>query len=270
MVDYAIGDVHGCYEPLLRLLDQIKFDDRSDRLWFVGDLVNRGPQSLQVLRFIKNLPVPAIITLGNHDLYLLVKLFTNLTYKDGDHTLKAVLQAEDAMELGHWLRAQHILYHDATLNVVMSHAGIAPIWNLTAAKARAQEVKNVLSGNDYAAFLHNLEGNQPAQWSADLTGYARLRLIANYFTRMRFCDEEGNLNFNYKGTITDAPEHLHPWFAMPGRMAIKSDIVFGHWAALAGKNGVDHIHALDTGCVWGGSLTAIRLTDKQRFTVPGL
>lgn len=270
MSDYVIGDVQGCYEPLQRLLTHISFNERQDRLWFVGDLVNRGPDSLAVLRFIKNLPIPARITLGNHDLYLLARLFTDSPCSNHDDTLDAVLSATDAHELGHWLRQQFILYHEPNLNIVMCHAGIAPLWDLNLAKLCAKELEDVLSSENYCDYLIQMYGNEPICWSADLHGIARLRVITNYFTRMRFCDKQGCLVLAYKGTLEKAPAELIPWYEVPGRKRIDVDIVFGHWAALQGQSSQPSIYALDTGCVWGGALTALRLQDRKRFSVPGL
>ncbi|MDP1604542.1 MAG: symmetrical bis(5'-nucleosyl)-tetraphosphatase [Legionella sp.] len=270
MSDYAIGDLQGCYEPLLRLLDHIQFNERADRLWFVGDLVNRGPQSLEVLRFIKNLPVKPRITLGNHDIHLLAKLFGGHTWKNIDDTLQPILSASDGEELGHWLRQQSILYHEPALNIVMCHAGIAPVWDLSLAKACALELEAVLASDHYIEFLMYVYGNDPDYWSPDLSGIERLRSITNYFTRMRFCDSEGRLLLNYKGTLDEAPPEFIPWYAVPNRRVITEDIVFGHWAALQGACPVATIHAIDTGCLWGGKLTALRLQDRQRFSVTGL
>ncbi|MBA2652457.1 MAG: symmetrical bis(5'-nucleosyl)-tetraphosphatase [Tatlockia sp.] len=269
MPDYAIGDVQGCYDPLQRLLEQIDFDEQVDRLWFVGDLVNRGPQSLAVLRFIKNLPIPARITLGNHDLHLLAKLFVKNSKGNQDDTLYEVLTADDAEELGHWLRKQAILHHEPALNIVMCHAGIAPAWDLALAKTCAFELEEVLKGENYPSFLEHMYGNEPNYWSEQFTGIERLRVITNYFTRMRFCDKQGHLVLGYKGTIADAPAELVPWFELPNRKPIVADIVFGHWAALQGYSPLPHIFAIDTGCLWGGQLTALRLQDRQRFSVQG-
>lgn len=270
MVDYVIGDVQGCYEPLQRLLDHIRFNEQFDRLWFVGDLVNRGPESLAVLRFIKSLAITPRVTLGNHDLHLLSMLFGTNHRANHDDTLNEVLTAPDREELGHWLRKQAVLFHDEHLNVVMCHAGIAPAWDLATAKALAHELEVVLSGDDYTDYLNDMYGNEPDHWSADLTGHARLRVICNYFTRMRFCDARGHLVFTYKGTVEDAPKNLYPWYLVPGCHDIQADMVFGHWAALRGNCPRPRVHALDTGCYWGGQLTALRLQDMKRFTVPGV
>ena len=269
MADYAIGDVQGCFDSLQRLLCHINFDEHTDRLWFVGDLVNRGPESLALLRFIKNLPLTPRITLGNHDLHLLSLLFGENPWKNQDDTLDEILAASDAQELGHWLRKQSILYHDTELNIVMCHAGIGPIWTLDQAIACARELEHALATDEYSTFLTHMYGNDPNHWTPDLTGIPRLRVICNYFTRMRFCDAQGHLVLTYKGTVKHAPSGLYPWYAVPNRIEIEPDIVFGHWAALKGQCPDSRIHALDTGCLWGGRLTALRLQDRHFFSVPG-
>lgn len=267
VADYAIGDVQGCYKALQRLLEQLHFDDKRDRLWFVGDLVNRGPQSLEVLRFIKNLANPAKITLGNHDLHLLSKLFGRCSWANKDDTLDAFLAAHDREDLGHWLRKQSLLIYDKSLNLAMCHAGIAPMWTLSQALNYANELESILAGEAYADYLSDMYSNEPACWQENLTGISRLRLITNYFTRMRFCDRRGCLVLNYKGALAEAPQELIPWYEVPKRKPIPADIIFGHWAALQGKCPIPNIYAIDTGCVWGGKLTALRLQDKKRFSV---
>ena len=183
MADYAIGDIQGCYSPLMRLLDHVQFDDHADRLWFVGDLVNRGSESLAVLRFIKQLPIAPQITLGNHDLHFLHRLFVTTSVKEPpkEDTLTELLTAPDALVLGEWLRQQSILVHDPDLNVVMCHAGIAPCWNLNQAKAHATELESVLHGPDFQTYLMHMYGNQPDHWSDSLRGFDRLRVITNFF-----------------------------------------------------------------------------------------
>lgn len=269
MADYAIGDVQGCYDALVRLLEHIHFDERQDRLWFCGDLVNRGPKSLETLRFIKALPVTPVITLGNHDLHLLARMFTtNKRFREPDETLQPILTAPDGEELAHWLRRQSILYHHPSLNVVMTHAGIAPMWDLSKAKSLARELEDVLKGDLFRDFLLNMYGNEPNHWSDALTGMTRLRVICNYFTRMRLCDVKGGLDMHYKGSLANAPKTLYPWYTVPNRREIPCDVLFGHWAALEGNCPHPRIHALDTGCLWGGALTAMRLQDHARFSVP--
>ncbi len=268
MSDYVIGDVQGCYSQLQRLLDAIDFNEQDDCLWFVGDLVNRGPESLAVLRFIKALPKPAKVTLGNHDLHLLSSLFCASPWKGHDDTIDDVLNAPDGEELGHWLRHQNLIYYDEAHNTVMCHAGIAPVWNLEQALMFAKEVETVLQSPHYGDFLTQMYGNEPSLWSPTLQGIERLRAITNYCTRMRFCDNEGRLVLTFKGQIKDAPKNLYPWYNVPCRKPIAAHIVFGHWAALQGQCEEPGIDALDTGCLWGGSLTAMRLQDKKRFSVP--
>lgn len=270
MSDYAIGDIQGCYEPLMRLLEHIRFNDREDRLWFVGDLVNRGPDSLKVLRVIKQLPLKPVITLGNHDLHLIHAIFApELSKANTDDTLSEVLSAFDREELGHWLRQHPFLYHDESLNILMCHAGICPLWDIETAKACALELGQQLSGSDFKLFLATMYGNYPNGWQDHLKGADRARAITNYFTRMRFCNEKGELQLSYKGTLQNAPSDLYPWFAVPGRKFIAPDIVFGHWAALQGQCPLPNIYAIDTGCLWGGRLTALRLQDRALFSVTG-
>lgn len=269
MSDYAIGDIQGCFDQLLQLLELIKYNEHSDRLWFVGDLVNRGPKSLEVLRFIFNLPHQPRVTLGNHDLHFLNRLFNKIPPRDSDDSLKQLIMAPDAEILGHWLRKQPLLVHDPYLNFVMLHAGIAPAWDLTLAKACAAEVELVLRGSNFCEFLQHMYGNLPLCWSNNLTGYDRLRIITNYFTRMRFCNQNGCLYFYHKGAAKNF-EIKVPWFEVSDRKPIDANIVFGHWAALEGKTNKPNIIAIDTGCVWGGKLTALRLQDQIRFTVQGL
>lgn len=271
MADYAIGDIQGCFEPLKRLLEHIHFDDAEDKLWLVGDLVNRGPQSLEVLRFLKSLKIAPNITLGNHDLYLLNRLFCPKNeWIDKEDTLAPILKAPDGEELGHWLRNQSIICYSSELSVVMMHAGIAPIWDLEQALNLGAELESALRAPNFCALLSQLYGNEPKYWSDSLTGFERLRAITNYFTRMRFCDEKGHLLYDYVGTIVKAPPNYLPWFEVPNRKVIEPDLLFGHWAALMGHCPNPKLYALDTGCIWGGQLTALRLQDRKRFSVLGI
>ena len=267
MAEYAIGDVQGCYEPLMRLLDHIHFDEKKDKLWFVGDLVNRGPHSLEVLRFIKQLPIAPHITLGNHDLHFLIQLERDTLKTNADDTIDKLLNAHDAKELGFWLRHQSILVHDPDLKIIMCHAGIAPTWTITEAKQRAHYFEQALQSDHYKMILSHLYGNKPNFYEDTLLEMDALRVICNYFTRMRFCDAQGRLVLTPKGSPKDSPNHIFPWFKVPNRCIIDGDIVFGHWAALNGVCPTPHLYAIDTGCVWGNSLTALRLDTKERFTV---
>lgn len=263
MTIYAIGDIHGCYDELQALLELIEFSPTKDQLWFTGDLVNRGNQSLQVLRFIKNLK-NAVVILGNHDIHLL-ELAGGNAFKN--HTVHDVLNASDCAELMDWLRHRPLLYHAPNLNYVIAHAGVYPLWNLAQAKRYAQEVEAALQSPNYQKILKNLYGNHPNQWKEDLTGWERLRFIANAFTRMRFCTEDGQLDFEHTGKIGSQPAGYLPWFQAPNRTLEDTPIIFGHWAAIEGKVNEPTIFALDTGCVWGRHLTALRLGDNQRFSV---
>lgn len=266
MADYVIGDVQGCYDPLMRLLSHINYADH-DRLWFAGDLVNRGPDSLAVLRFIHKLATPARIALGNHDLHLLSHLFTKAPWQGADDTIDQILKAQDALELGHWLRKQSILIYEPALELAVCHAGILPLWTLEEALNYARELEAALRHEDFHLFFNNLYGNEPRQCPDSSEGFERLRFICNVFTRMRLVDSKGCLNLDYKGSLEKAPDHLYPWFDWPERKKLQADLVFGHWAALKGQCPVPRIHAIDTACVWGGKLTALRVDDKKRFEV---
>lgn len=266
MSTYAIGDIQGCYSPLQKLLGKIQFDPGKDKLWFTGDLVNRGPDSLQTLRFIKNLGDSQRTVLGNHDLHLLA-LASKAHPGWEEDTVADILQADDRDELIHWLKHLPLLHYDAVLGYAMSHAGLAPSWDLDTAKALAREVEHVLQSDKTHEFLHHMYGNRPDQWSNDLEGWDRLRCITNYFTRMRFCYLDGRLELRSKGTIDSHPADLIPWFSVPGRLNADLNIVFGHWAALGGVTNTPRVFALDTGCIWGFCLTAMRLEDGERISV---
>jgi len=264
MSTYAIGDVQGCYDELQDLLQLIAFDSSKDYLWFAGDLVNRGPKSLEVLRLVKSFGKKAVVVLGNHDLYLL-SIANGHPFKD--HFLYEVLAAPDCGELLEWLRHQPLLHYDAQLNYTMVHAGLPPQWSGEQAKRYAAEVAVMLRSDKYVEFLKHLYGNKPTQWSSSLHGWNRLRFITNALTRIRFCDAQGNLDLTVKGEIGSQPAGYMPWFEVPERASKNQKIIFGHWAALQGKVNEPNVFALDTGCVWGGYLTAMRLEDGQRFAV---
>ena len=267
MAVYAIGDVQGCYDPLQRLLAKLAFDPNHDRLWLVGDLVNRGPQSLTVLRFIRSLGDSATAVLGNHDLTLLAVAegYSRIRSKD---TFQDILHAPDSGELLNWLRQRPLIHYDAKLNFLMVHAGLPPQWNLQQALACADEVEKVLRSPDYREFLAAMFGNEPCLWRNDLSGIERLRCITNYLTRMRFCTDEGALSFSHKGAPGSQPVTLKPWFETPGRCNTEINIVFGHWAAL-GFYRRPGIYALDSGCVWGNTLTALRLDAPEQVYCVG-
>lgn len=267
MATYAIGDIQGCYDELMALLEKLDFNENEDKLWIAGDVVNRGPKSLDVLRFLKNLPKPPKIVLGNHDLHLLA-VACGATREKPKDTLHKILKAKDSEEILHWLRHQPLLHHHARLGYVMVHAGLAPQWDLTLAKKCATELENILQSSDHVEFFHHMYGNDPGCWSEELTGWPRLRFIANCFTRMRFCDLSGHLNLAVKSKIGSQPENLVPWFKFPNRANQSLKIIFGHWAALMGQTDEPNVYPLDTGCVWGNALTAMRLEDEKRIILP--
>jgi len=265
---FAIGDVQGCRASLQRLLERIRFDDARDTLWFVGDLVNRGPDSLAVLRFVHGLGDRAVVVLGNHDLHLLAVYHRCARARRAD-TFEAVLRAPDAEMLLEWLAHRPLLHHDGALGFVMTHAGIPAIWPVDVAAARAGEVEAALRGADRKGFLASMYGNEPAQWADTLAGLDRLRVITNYLTRMRTLRDRFALDLDFKETAEHLRPGSRPWFDDYRDQARKlhTQLVFGHWAALQGVCDVAGIHALDTGCVWGGRLSALRLVDQERFSV---
>lgn len=264
MATYAVGDVQGCLEPLKCLLDRVKFDPSQDTLWLVGDLVNRGPQSLETLRFLYSMRHSVVSVLGNHDLHLLAIANHSARLKKKD-TLREVLNAPDCADLLFWLRQLPLMHHDAERKISMVHAGIAPQWSISEALARAAEVQQALSDDSlYQAYLDGMYGDQPNIWHDELTGIDRLRLITNYFTRMRFCSADGQLELKAKEGIDSAPQGFAAWFSHPDRLTRNDTILFGHWAALEGRCPVPNTIALDSGCVWGGKLSLYNV-DTQHF-----
>lgn len=263
MACYAIGDIQGCYDELLALLERIGFEPERDRLWFVGDLVNRGPKSLETLRFVKGLGDAGLTVLGNHDLHLLAAAWypRNVRRKD---TLHAILDAPDRGELLDWLRCQPLLHHDDQLGYTLLHAGLPPQWDLADAQARAGEVESVLCSHRIGDFLARMYGNEPDRWSDDLEGQDRLRFITNCFTRLRYCTPDGRLVLEPKGAPGSQPAGAFPWFEIEARRSRDLNIVFGHWSTL-GQRDDPGIFPLDTGCLWGGQLTALRLDGEPRW-----
>ncbi len=261
MATYAIGDIQGCYDPLRRLLDRIGFDPGRDRLWFAGDLVNRGPQSLETLRFVRSLGKAAVCVLGNHDLHLLALSAGNLRHREDDQLLR-LLDAPDAADLLLWLRQRPLLHHSASKGWSLIHAGLPPQWDLATARACAHEVERVLRGNAFPDFMGVLYGNQPDRWDPALHGIARLRFSVNCFTRLRFCTAGGRLVLKAKGPPGSQPPGVIPWFLVPGRRTRGERILFGHWSTL-GFHHAERTWCLDTGCVWGGTLTAVRVRRRK-------
>ncbi|MDR2365950.1 MAG: symmetrical bis(5'-nucleosyl)-tetraphosphatase [Zoogloeaceae bacterium] len=268
MATYAIGDIQGCFDSLLRLLARCAFDPRKDRLWLVGDLVNRGPDSLAVLRYVKSLGDAAITVLGNHDLYLLmIAEVANARRSRGD-TLQAVLDAPDRAALLDWLRQRPLCRVEGEYCLV--HAGLLPQWRVKKARTLAAEVEACLQGENYREFLAEIWGGKPACWSGKLRGVDRWRVIVNAMTRMRFCRLHANndceMEFTAKGGLDSAPPGCLPWFALPGRKSADHVLITGHWSAL-GLYRLPNLLALDSGCIWGGTLTAVRLEDRALFQV---
>ena len=258
MAIYAVGDVQGCAAELDALLSQIDFSPDADRLWFVGDLVNRGPRSLDVLRFVASLGDAAVVTLGNHDLHLLALARGHAPFRESDLPLQAVLDAPDRERLLDWLQSRPMLHHDAALGITVLHAGLPPQWDITLARRCAAELETALRGDRSSALFAGMYGNHPDLWRDDLEGYDRLRFITNALTRLRACDAQGRLLLRVKGPPQDLPSGAMPWFRVPGRRSAGARIVCGHWSAL-GYVDEGGVLALDTGCVWGGTLTAQRL-----------
>lgn len=263
MPTYAIGDIQGCHEPLLRLLDVIRFDPGSDRLWFVGDLVNRGPDSLETLRFIRALGDAALCVLGNHDLHLIALAEGYGRPHKGD-TLDTLLAAPDREALLGWLRQQRLAWREG--DWLMVHAGVLPNWTPEDVLRHAAEAEAVLRGPRYREFLAQMYGNAPVAWDASLQGVERLRVIVNAFTRLRYCSADGEMEFHHKGAPGTQPPGWLPWFDVPWRQSANVAVIFGHWSTL-GLINRDDVIALDTGCLWGGSLTAVRLEDRKVFAV---
>lgn len=263
MAIYTVGDIQGCYHELVQMLELIQFDKEEDQLWLVGDLVNRGADSVSVLRLVKSMGDAAITVLGNHDLHLLA-VAAGVAELHHSDTLDEILAAPDREELLTWLRHQRMLHVQD--DFVLLHAGLLPDWSVQKAQQLAHEVEQALRGADYITLLEKMYGNTPDKWDDALTGYIRLRVITNALTRMRICSVAGEMQFKFKGELGDVPQGYLPWYALPQRASADATVVFGHWSAL-GLIVKPNVIALDTGCLWGGNLTAIRLEDRQIFQV---
>ena len=261
MAVYAIGDIQGCYDPFRRLLDEIDFDPAVDTLWLSGDLVSRGPKSLKTLRFVKNLGDSTISVLGNHDLHLLALWAGAVAYGRRFDSLQKLINAPDVDELCDWLRHRPMAHYDKGLNSLLVHAGTHPKWGVKKTLARAAEVEGELQHGDYKTLLGKMYGNTPAGWSGKLTGYKRLRFIINCLTRMRMITKNGKLNFAHNGSPWHARRNLMPWYRTESPATAETRVVFGHWSQL-GLVVLPRLISLDTGCVWGRQLTAVRL-DKR-------
>jgi len=256
---YAVGDIQGCCDEFETLLEQLRFDPARDRLWLTGDLVNRGPRSLDVLRLVKSFGSAAITVLGNHDLHLLAAALTPGQQLKPKDTLGPIFAAADRDELLTWLRSLPMLHHDATLGYTMIHAGLPPQWDLSTARSCAAELEQALRDDARCLELFtHMYGDKPKRWSDELRGVDRLRFITNCLTRLRFCRADGTLELKFKGTVASAPAEVMPWFRVPQRRSRDLRIVCGHWSALGYHDG-DGVLSIDTGCVWGEKLCAVRL-----------
>jgi len=268
LATYVIGDLQGCLTPLKVLLDKLRFDDKRDTLWFVGDIVNRGPESLAALRFVKELGDSAITVLGNHDLHLLAVIFGTRKVSPKD-TLDDILAAPDLDELTDWLRRQPLIHTDQQLRFTLTHAGVYPFWSLATAHALADEVHDMLPTQAFLDFLPHMYGNEPARWNAELdkdaTTHDRWRFVINAFTRMRYCQQDGSLDYRFNGPPAIAPRHLLPWYAVERRVTLPTNLVFGHWSSHPGIAPTG-IVPTDRGCVWGGSQTAYHLEERITYT----
>ncbi|MBI1733529.1 MAG: symmetrical bis(5'-nucleosyl)-tetraphosphatase [Gammaproteobacteria bacterium] len=271
MATYAVGDLQGCLRELHELLHHINFDSRRDRLWFVGDLVNRGPASLGVLRFVYGLGETAVVVLGNHDLHLLAVAAGVVPAKRKD-TLEEILRAPDRGALLEWLRRRPLFKRHRRLGFAMVHAGLPPQWTLSDSARYAKEVEAMLASRRMAALLGSMYGNQPDTWDPGLRGDDRLRFFINCFTRLRYCDDSGRAAWEEKGPPGTQRPPFRPWYAARNRRTRRSRIIFGHWSTVhlgTRQNFASAgVYPLDRGCVWGGELIALRLEDRRLFRVP--
>ncbi|PIJ49721.1 bis(5'-nucleosyl)-tetraphosphatase (symmetrical) [Erwinia sp. OLTSP20] len=267
MSTYLIGDIHGCFDELQSLLQQVSFNPQQDTLWLTGDLVARGPASLDVLRYVRSLGAAVRLVLGNHDLHLLA-VYAGITRNKPKDRLNLLLEAGDADQLINWLRRQPLLQVDDEKKLVMSHAGITPQWDIATAIRCASEVEKVLASDSYPLFLGAMYGDMPNNWSEELTGLSRLRFISNALTRMRYCFPNGQLDMICKEPPGMETPPLKPWFTIPGQVSPEYTVIFGHWASLEGKGTPPGVIGLDTGCCWGGPLTMLRWEDRTYFSQP--
>lgn len=264
MATYAIGDLQGCFETLTGLLAKLEFDRTKDKLWFVGDLVNRGPDSLACLRFVRDLGESASVVLGNHDLHLLA-LAEGVSKAGKNDTLESVLNAPDRDAILHWLRQQQLVHSDGEF--VMVHAGLSPQWSLARSLQQSNDIEAALRGGEYREFLANMYGDKPDLWRDDLSPADSLRYSINAMTRVRVVSKTGRLDLRFKGSLRELPKGLSPWFDNLHSSFADKTIIAGHWSAL-GLHLTRRFIGIDTGCVWGRELTALRLEDKMVFQVP--
>jgi bis(5'-nucleosyl)-tetraphosphatase (symmetrical) len=259
---YAVGDLQGCLAPLQCLLDQVSFNPQRDQLWLVGDLINRGPDSLDTLRYLYNIKESLHITLGNHDLHC-IALARGTTERGRHPTLQALLNAPECDELMHWLLQQALVRKSDDGRYLMSHAGIPSAWTSEQALALSREVETVLQSPHVDDFFRNMYGDEPLTWDDSLTGYDRLRAITNHLTRMRICDATGKLELSFKGIAANIPAPYRPWFEWQAEGSRSETLIFGHWAALECETNRSDIIALDSGCVWGRHMTMLDMDSGE-------
>lgn len=271
MSTYVVGDIQGCFKPLKKLLKKVGFNRDSDKLWCVGDLINRGPRSLETLRFLHDMDDATEIVLGNHDLHF-IAMHEDCAPARNKDTLVKLLDAPDCQELSDWLRTKRLAHHECLEtdrgleDFLMIHAGVAPRWSLQRTLDLAAEVEHALQGPAYKDYLTEIYGDEPIRWFDKIKGQDRLRTITNYLTRIRFCDDIGSLRLDVKEGLCAAPAGFKPWFEYES-ITPEATILFGHWAALEGYTGKSHVYAMDTGYVWGRSLSMMRLEDKRLWAV---
>ena len=267
MATYAIGDVQGCYVEFCDLLEKVRFDPTQDRLWLLGDLINRGPDSLAVVRLVRSFGDAVQIVLGNHDLHFLAIHLGGHSMNRHD-TFVELLQARDVDDIASWYCEQPFLVRDDKLGYAMTHAGIPPMWSVDHAESLAHEVEAVIRGKRRVAYFESMYGNKPDSWDDSLRGMDRWRAITNFLTRVRLMNTAGQMDFAPKGSVNEAPSEWIPWYELPRREELTLKLLFGHWAAIEGHSGRDDIIALDTGCVWGRELRALCLDSGESFNVP--
>ena len=267
MATYAVGDIQGCYEEFARFIEMVNFDPHKDRLWLLGDLINRGPANLAVVRLVMSLGDAAVTVLGNHDLHFLAICRGGHSPNRSD-TFTDLLDVDDLDRIVDWYRRQPLVVVDETLGFAMVHAGIPHLWALEEAMDLAGEVEAVIRSDEHVRYFTGMYGNKPNRWDPGLEDMDRWRSITNYFTRMRLLEEDGTMDFSHKGALSDAPESLIPWYELRAGSPLEVNLLFGHWAAIEGETCHADIIGLDTGCVWGRELTALCLETGKFFSVP--
>lgn len=266
MATYIIGDLQGCFDELILLLKQINFKIGTDHIWFCGDLVNRGPKSLETIEFVMSLP-NCIAVLGNHDLHLLA---LSVGHPHTEHSLHDILTSPKQEKIINWLRLRPLVHFDHVRQIILAHAGVYPGWSIAQAENCAREAERALQSDNFTQLIHHLYGDSPSVWSDQLSGIERLRFIVNAFTRMRICDAKGFLKLDFDADVAAIPQNFKPWFDFFIEKHPNWRVAFGHWAAILGESHQDKIFALDTGCVYGNRLTALHLESGEKIAVKAL